>query len=81
MATTSTRLPGVNAEGLPLADDLLVGAGEIARFIYGDDSEPNRRRVYHAASKREFPTFKLNGAVSARRSTILRFIESREQAA
>jgi len=69
-----------------LAEDLLHGADEIARFIYGDTedektSESNRRRVYHANDKHGLPTFKLGGTMTARRSTILKWIEMQEQAA
>jgi len=67
-----------------LADDLLHGADEIARFVYGDArdeklAESNRRRVYHAADKHGLPTFKLGGTMAARRSTILKWIEAQEQ--
>lgn len=67
-----------------LADDLLHGADEIARFIYGETedekaAESNRRRVYHANDKHGLPTFKLGGTMTARRSTIIRWIEEQEQ--
>ena len=69
-----------------LADDLLLGADAISRFIYGENTdekvaESNRRRVYHAADKHGLPTFKLGGSIAARRSTILKWIEQQEQAA
>lgn len=69
-----------------LADDLLHGADEIARFIYGDTgdektAESNRRRVYHANDKHGLPTFKLGGTMTARKSTILKWIEAQERAA
>lgn len=35
----------------PIAGDLLLGAGPIAKFIYGDDG-PKQRRDVHAVDKR-----------------------------
>ncbi len=72
------------AGGSSLADDLLHGADEIARFVYGDArdeklAESNRRRVYHAADKHGLPTFKLGGTMTARKSTILKWVEAQEQ--
>lgn len=69
-----------------LAGDLLHGADEIARFVYGDAAderaaESNRRKIYHAADKHGLPTFKIGGTITARRSTILKWIETQEQAA
>jgi hypothetical protein len=49
--TSQTRHIGANGSGLPLAEDLMTGADAIAAFIFGDASEANRRRVYHAADK------------------------------
>jgi hypothetical protein len=73
-------------EGAPLASDLLHGADEIAQYIYGYSAdekaaESNRRRVYHATDKHGLPAFKLGGTITARKSTILKWIEGREQAA
>ena len=86
MSKIQTRLIGANGEATLLADDLLHGADEIACFIYGAPSdekaaESNRRRVYHAADKHGLPGFKLGGTLTARKSTILKWIESQEQAA
>lgn len=74
------------AASATLSDDLLHGADEIARFVYGQPTdekhgEGNRRRVYHAADKHGLPTFKLGGTMTARKSTILRWIEAQERAA
>lgn len=86
MIEAVTRLGDANGGAMLLANDLLHGADEIARFIYGqpaDDkaAESNRRRVYHAADKHGLPTFKIGGSITARRSTILKWIEQQEQAA
>jgi hypothetical protein len=81
MSTEATSPQGVNNDVLSLADDLLHGADEIARFIYGSADEPNRRRVYYAAERHGLPIFKLGGVVSARKSTILKWIEMQERLA
>jgi hypothetical protein len=83
MTQISTRPLGANATGLP-DDPVIVGAENIAVVIYGETEgqrEGNIRRIYHAISKKELPTFKLGGRVHARRSTILAWIESQERAA
>ncbi len=63
-----------------LADDLLRGAAEIARFVFGNAAE--RRRVYHLATevKQEsrIPVFRLGNLLCARRSTLLRWIAEQE---
>jgi hypothetical protein len=79
MSTEATRLSGVISEDLSLAHNLLHGADEIARFIYGSSDEPNRRRIYYAAEKHGLPVFKLGGVMSARKTTILRWISNQEQ--
>jgi hypothetical protein len=62
-----------------LKNDLLEEAQTIAEFIYGD---PKRKRaVYHLASKRELPVFKLGNRLCARKSALLDWISSRERAA
>lgn len=64
-----------------LASDLIVGAAEIARFIYGSDDERFQRRVYYlttAGCKRPLPHFRLGSQIAARRSTILAWIEEQE---
>lgn len=81
MRNIETRPAGANDTGLPLAQDLMSGAGAIAFFIFGDESETSRRKVYHAADKLGLPCFKLGGTLCARRSTILSWIEKQESAA
>ncbi|SFU38503.1 hypothetical protein SAMN02799631_00366 [Methylobacterium sp. 174MFSha1.1] len=78
MTVNATRSLGANDSGLPLAEDLMTGAEVIAEFMFGDASEANRRRIYHAADKLGLPTFKLGGTICARRSTILAWIERQE---
>jgi hypothetical protein len=67
-----------------LADDLLEGAGEIARFMFGDNNAKSRRRVYHlAAADRNdrLPVFRMGNQIFARKSTLLRSITEREAGA
>lgn len=81
MSHASTRPSGANDTGLPLADDLMTGAEAIAKFMFGDASDTNKRRVYHAADKLGLPTFRIGATLCARRTTILRWIEAQESAA
>jgi hypothetical protein len=81
MDDNQLRGSGASRGALPLGEDLLRTAGEIAAFTFGEDSEPNRRRVYHAVEKHGFPAFKLGGTLCARRSTILKWVEAQERAA
>lgn len=81
MPTSAMRPSGATGTGLPLAQDLMNGAGPIAEFIYGEDNEPNRRKVYHLSDKHGLPTFKLGGVLCGRRSTIMRWVEQQEGAA
>jgi hypothetical protein len=61
-----------------LSSDLLRGAAQIAEFMYGDAEE--RRKVYTLHEKHAIPTFLLNNIIHARKSSIMRTIEAREQA-
>lgn len=82
MKEAATRPSGVNDTGMP--DDMLVGAEQIAVAIYGSvegKKDTNLRRIYHAISKKDLPTFKIGGRVHARRRTIEAWIERQESAA
>jgi hypothetical protein len=61
---TSTETP-------TLADDLLVGAPAIAKFVFGADGTAEIRRTYHLASTGALPVFKLRGLLAARKSKLL----------
>jgi predicted DNA-binding transcriptional regulator AlpA len=56
-----------------LADDILHGAQEIAEF-----GGWTRRQVYHFVSKHDLPVIRIGSALSARKSSILAWIEQRE---
>jgi hypothetical protein len=69
-------------EAVTLSDDLLKGAAEIARFVFGSDDERARRKVYHLCESQRpdgLPVFKLGNQICARKSTILKAIAEREQ--
>ena len=62
----------------PLCDDLLRGADEIARFVFGDAK--HRRKVYYLTgdAKNGMPYFKLGSVICARKSTLLSWIANQE---
>ena len=62
-----------------IGDDLLQGAEEIARYLYGDPTE--RRKVYHLAEASRIPVFRLGATLCARKSTLLAWIERQESRA
>jgi hypothetical protein len=63
-----------------IADDLIVGAADLARFIYGSDEQRFQRRIYYRCSvaKLRLPHFRLGSQIAARRSTLLAWIEEWE---
>lgn len=60
-----------------VADDLLEGAEEIARFMFG--SPEKRRRVYHLAAHADLPLFRIGEVICGRRSTLLAWIAEQEK--
>lgn len=78
MKATSTRPSGANDTALPLAEDLMTGAEAIAKFMFGDATETNKRRVYHASDKLGLPIFRIGATICARRSTIMAWIARQE---
>jgi hypothetical protein len=59
-----------------LADDLLRGANEIAKFIFG--ARGSRRKVYYLAECTRIPVFRLGSVLCARRSVLLNWIAGQE---
>jgi hypothetical protein len=61
-----------------LSDDLLRGADAIAEFLFGD--RRHRRKVYYLTGEARvrLPHFRLGAIICARRSTLLRWIETHE---
>lgn len=62
-----------------LADDLLVGAGDIAEEVFGEDTEKNRRRIYHLHEIGALPTFLLGKQVALRLSALRKKIDESER--
>jgi hypothetical protein len=63
-----------------LADDLLIGAAQIAHFIYGSDAPHFQRRIFYRCSvaKLRLPHFRLGSQLAARRSTLVAWIAAQE---
>lgn len=61
-----------------LGNDLLRGADEIAKFIFGDAK--HRRKVYYLTGEatKGLPYFKIGSLICARKSTILHWIAEQE---
>jgi len=56
--------------------DILQGAAEIARFLFGSVSD--RRRVYFLVESGALPHFRLGGTICARKSKLIDWIEEQE---
>ena len=69
-------LPDTTGPQAMLSDDLLVGAEQISRFMFG--TVHKRRQVYWLANNNEIPVFRLGSMLCARKSTLLRHIAGRE---
>jgi len=63
-----------------LADDILRGADEIGRFIFGEQ-RGSRRKVYYLAECTKLPVFRLGSVLCARRSVLLKWIAGQESRA
>jgi hypothetical protein len=63
-----------------LADDLLIGAGAIAKEVFGADTKRDRRRIYHLHETGALPTFFLGGQLALRLSALSKKIDESERA-
>jgi hypothetical protein len=61
--------------GVANDEDWLLGAREIALFMYGKDDLRTCKKVYHAASRGRLPCGKDGNLLKARRSLILEHLE------
>jgi hypothetical protein len=61
-----------DAEEAALAEDLLWGAGAIARELFGKATTEKKRKVYHLHEKGRLPTWRLGSTLLARRSALRR---------
>jgi hypothetical protein len=60
-----------------LGADLMIGAGAIAAFLFGDPKK--RRKIYYLAH--QLPVFRMGTELCARKSTLLQHFEEQERAA
>lgn len=69
----------MTATDATLGDDLLRGADEIAKFMFGDVK--HRRKVYYLTGEatKGLPHFKIGSLICARKSTILNWIAQQER--
>ena len=65
-----------NSRDQPLSSDLLEGADEIRKFLYGD--RKNRRSIYYLAEHSRLPVFRLGTKLCARRSVLMEYIAEQE---
>jgi len=74
------RLPEREVAPATIGDDLLRGADEIAKFVFG--SEKHRRKVYYLTGDAtvRMPHFKIGSVLCARKSTLVAWIERQENA-
>ena len=73
------NLQPTNTGGDEFANDLLCGADEIARFLFGPSG--SRRKVYYLAACTRIPVFRLGTKLCARRSVLLSWIATQESRA
>ena len=66
----------LNMNNDELSKDLLWGADAIAEFVLGDRGR--RRQVYHLVQENRLPVFRMGTVICARRSTLIRWVESQE---
>ncbi len=66
----------MSEEETEFAKDLLRGADEIAKYLY--DDVRLRRRVYHLVASSNLPVFKLGSMICARKSVLVRWVETQE---
>lgn len=59
-----------------IGDDLLKGAHEIAKFLFGRNC--SRRKIYYLAEHTRIPIFRIGAVLCARRSVLLDWIVRQE---
>lgn len=67
-------MPEVNAE---FSDDLLRGADEIAKFLFGENA--SRRKVYYLAKYTRIPLFRIGSVLCGRRSVLMGWVKTQER--
>ncbi|HVR55674.1 MAG TPA: hypothetical protein VMT72_02455 [Pseudolabrys sp.] len=62
-----------------IGDDILVGARQIAVFLFNNGDDKHRRKVFYLVSKRRIPVFRPSSGMWARKSALLAYIEEQER--
>ncbi|MDP4021044.1 helix-turn-helix domain-containing protein [Methylobacterium sp. NEAU 140] len=70
-----------DSQARSLAEDMIEGAGPIAKFLFGSEDTKARRKIYHIIEQHDFPSFKIGGKIYARRSSILAWLAAKEKRA
>lgn len=67
-----------------LAGDLMTGAAQIAKFLWGGDGSREQRRVYYLADPargpNRLPTFRMGSMICGRKSSFKAWMSERESA-
>lgn len=50
--------------------DVLIGAGPLAKDVFGADTPENRRKIYHLHAERVLPTWMFGGRLAATRTAL-----------
>jgi hypothetical protein len=79
LGTASQASALAQSQEITLAEDLLLGAGPIASFIYGKDDDKARRDIYR--NPFGFSFFRHGAQIAALKSTIIEEIRAAERAA
>jgi hypothetical protein len=53
-----------------LTEDLLPGAGAIAKYVYGKNDKVHRRKVYYKFERQEWPLWKDGQEITSRKSLL-----------
>jgi hypothetical protein len=61
---------------IEFSEDLLCGADEISKFLFGDARY--RRRVYYLAARSKLPIFRLRSQLCARKSSLIKYVKEQE---
>lgn len=56
-------------------DDIVAGAKEIALYLFGEATPENVRAAYYRATCRRFETFRIGGALCARKADLDAYLQ------
>jgi hypothetical protein len=55
---------------MDIFQDVLRGAGEISKIVYGKNTKENRRRIYHKHERKQLPTWKEGAEIITTRTAL-----------